>query len=75
MMPISLRRANMPMRSVFATRAMAEASMMTAIESTLIDSTCVIVVRPIEQIAVVRDVADPRFRALDLLGRAGRLIG
>ena len=44
MMPISLRRANMPMRSVFATSAIAEASMITAIDSTPIESTRVIAV-------------------------------
>ena len=32
MIPISLRRANMPMRNVFATSAIADASMITAID-------------------------------------------
>ena len=39
MMPISLRRANIPMRSVFAINATAEASMIAAIDRTPIEST------------------------------------
>ena len=42
MMPISLRRANIPMRSVFAINATAEASMIAAIDRIPIDRTRVI---------------------------------
>ena len=39
MMPISLRRANIPIRSVLATNPIADASMITAIPNTLSEST------------------------------------
>ena len=39
MMPISLRRANMPIRNVFAINATADASMIAAIDRIPIEST------------------------------------
>ena len=70
MMPISLRRANMPMRSVFATSATAEASMITAIDEHPEREHSGDRREPVEQLAVVGHVAHARFRALDLLRRA-----